>query len=778
MIKLTNVGKCYYTRRKRKVYGLKDVNLSFPDKGFCLILGKSGGGKTTLLNILGGLDVKYEGDYEFMGKKLEQKDFAELRQNHISFVFQDFNLIDDYTVAENVALGMQLSQNASGDVSSALQRVGLQGYEDRYPKELSGGQQQRVAIARAILKQSSVLLADEPTGNLDKQNGVGIYKLLKEISNEKLVIVVSHDEELGLQYADYVIRLNKGKVIESNLPEYVCDRQYVSAKQHVITNKQAFKMGAREITRQKVKSAFTIALMAVCFCVLSFTVLTVALFKKSDVHYALIKDRDYEYVNLTNVTYDEYMELKDRGVDMIVGNSFNTILNKEQAEAMGFEFYDGALPLDYNSYYVSEYSLLRLCTPNISGRVYNEAIIDGEETTFSAVDIPRMAGQRIFAYGRDKICAGVFKSDLNIFADEFEQYEHPLDCTRMTLNISEGGQVGFCSASATYGDEQVDISGEFCLGTYNYSYNYVLTKNGLVSISSDERLESTLRDKEVYLGLELFNRVFQRQYSVESLLDTQDTHDIQVMRIPEQLGTSFSVTMSNGVTFDDLIVKGILFSASSPYSDAEFISESNIVVSDDRIDDRNVMAMAAQPFAVWVKTDTVSNLRGLLATHNNYLGYCDIYSPVSSYEYAIEKAMEAPQLALLISSVVLIIATILMTNLLISGQIVGQKRKIGIYKALGATNGDIMKIYLYEMLLIALPMIVLAIVSTAVVTVILNNVFIKAVDQSLTLIAYRWENVPITILAIFIVLFVGVIAPLRKVSKLNVIEAIKGTANK
>lgn len=641
MIKLTNVGKCYNTRRKRKIYGLKDVNLSFPDKGLCLILGQSGGGKTTLLNILGGLDVKYEGEYEFMGKKLEQKDFAELRQSHISFVFQDFNLIDDYNVYENVALGTQLSQDADGDVSTALQRVGLQGYESRYPKELSGGQQQRVAIARALLKQSSVLLADEPTGNLDSQNSIEIYNLLKEISRDKLVIVVSHDEERGLQYADYVVRLNKGKVAESNLPEVALEHQYVSSKQHLITHKQAFKMGAKELSVKRVKSALTITLMAICFCVLSFTILAVALFRMSDVHYELIKDMDYPYVMLTNVTYGEYCDLKSSGVDMIAGfqdawGAHCILMDKEQAESRGFEFYDGALPLEADCYYVSDYALEQLCTPDTFGRYHNEAIIDGKLTRFKLGDIPHMTGQRIMQYGRDRICAGVFKSSINWFDDEFEQYKHALDKSLIVLSVNYRG-------------------------------------------------ESTI--------------------SMDTLTD-------------------------------------------------------------------------ATSFDVWVKTNTVVNLRGLLATHNNRFDRCDIYSPVSAYESDIGDAMEAPQLALLITSLVLVIATILLTNLLISGQIVGQKRKIGIYKALGATNGDIMKIYLYEMLVIALPMIILAIASTAIVTVILNNVYIQALVPELTVLTYRWVNVPITIVAVLAVLFVGVIAPLRKITKLNIIEAIKGTVNK
>lgn len=778
MIKLSNVGKVYATRRRRNIYGLKDVNLSFPDKGLCLILGQSGSGKTTLLNILGGLDVKFEGEYEFLDKKLTQKDFPELRQNHIGFVFQDFNLIDDMNVYDNVALGAQLSQGPTSDVSEALDKVGLSGYEKRYPDELSGGQQQRVAIARALLKQSSVLLADEPTGNLDKDNSVDVYGLLKEISREKLVIIVSHDEELGLKYADYVVRLRKGKVTESSLPEVSNERQYTSSKSRIISDKQAFKMGAREITRNKVKSAFTIAIMAICFCVLSFTILVVPLFKMSDVHYSLIRDKDYEQFCLTNVDYDEYRALERRGVEMAVSLGNYVTMSPEQMAEHGIELYDGALPLDYNSYYVSDYALTQLATPDMVGKLRNEAIINGEETRFTVGTILNLVGQRIKAYGYDKICAGIFKSELKILDDEFTIYSHIIDTAIITPCVEVGANNGSAKIYAKYDGKTVDVNGVFDFSLAGTS-KYLLTTDGVVHYENDE-LESSLKGNEVVVGVETFNRIFQREYTAENLLTT-DGQTVTALRIPSELGASVSLVASDGKTVD-VVVKGIAFADQYGY----FYNDGNeIIFSNDNLESRNQMVMATRMFNVWIATDSVKDVRGLLATHNSYAGSCDIYTPVSKYEFSISQILQTVQLALLIVSLVLLIVTILMTNLLISGQIVGQKRKIGIYKALGATNGDIIKIYLYEMLLIVLPIIILAIASTAAVTAILNNRYVEEINKNvvganidITVIYYQWVNIPITIAVVFAVVFVGIIAPLRKIVKLNVIEAIKGTVNK
>ena len=225
MLTLSNVGKVYATRRKRKIYGLKDVNLSFPDKGLCLILGKSGCGKTTLLNILGGLDTKFEGEYVFMGKKLESKDFPDFRKQYVSFVFQDFNLIDEYNAADNVALGGSLSQNDTGDASSLLAKVGLDGYGRRYPKELSGGQQQRVAIARAMVKMPKVLLLDEPLSNLDARLRLQTREEIRRIQRETGIttVFVTHDQEEAMSISDVIVVMKDGEVQQIGKPQDVYD---------------------------------------------------------------------------------------------------------------------------------------------------------------------------------------------------------------------------------------------------------------------------------------------------------------------------------------------------------------------------------------------------------------------------------------------------------------------------------------------------------------------------------------------------------------------------
>lgn len=218
MIKLQNLTKIYQSQSKEDVVANDNISLSFAKKGLTFIVGKSGSGKTTLLNILAGLDEKTSGEYFVGNKSIDDfKSLDDFRNECVGFVFQDYNLIDYLSVSENVEIALSLqSVIDKSKVSKILSEVGLEGYENRRISELSGGQKQRVAIARALVKNSSFILADEPTGNLDSKTSKEIMKLLKQISKSKLVIVVSHNEELAKEYADRVIELADGKVVSDS----------------------------------------------------------------------------------------------------------------------------------------------------------------------------------------------------------------------------------------------------------------------------------------------------------------------------------------------------------------------------------------------------------------------------------------------------------------------------------------------------------------------------------------------------------------------------------
>lgn len=213
MLELKNVSKSY---KNTKV--LNNVNIKFRKKEFVSILGPSGSGKTTLLNIIGGLDKYDEGNLIIDGvltRNFKENDWDNYRSKRIGFIFQNYNLINHLTVLENVELALLVNgKKNKSKIIDILKKVGLEDEMNKLPNELSGGQMQRVAIARSIINENDIILADEPTGALDSKTSVEIMEILKEISRNKLVIMVTHNVELANIYSDRIIEINDGKIIK------------------------------------------------------------------------------------------------------------------------------------------------------------------------------------------------------------------------------------------------------------------------------------------------------------------------------------------------------------------------------------------------------------------------------------------------------------------------------------------------------------------------------------------------------------------------------------
>ena len=220
MIKLTNVGKTYVAKSKSKVEALKGVSLDLGENGMTFILGKSGSGKSTLLNLLGGLDRPTFGSIQVDGADMSsftQTDYDDYRNRYVGFVFQEYNLLDDFNVKDNVALALRFASevNVEERVVRALEQVELgEQYLTRRVGELSGGEKQRVAIARAIVKDSKMILADEPTGNLDPQTAWDIMMLLQEVNKSgTTVVVVTHNNDIVDVMKKRVVTLEEGSLV-------------------------------------------------------------------------------------------------------------------------------------------------------------------------------------------------------------------------------------------------------------------------------------------------------------------------------------------------------------------------------------------------------------------------------------------------------------------------------------------------------------------------------------------------------------------------------------
>ncbi len=262
MLELSNIVK-NYALKDQTVAALKQINVCFRRSEFVSILGPSGCGKTTLLNIIGGLDKYTSGDLIIEGvstKDYKDKDWDNYRNHRVGFVFQSYNLIPHQTVLENVELALTLSGIKKAErhkrAKEVLEKVGLGDKLKSKPNQLSGGQMQRVAIARALVNDPEIILADEPTGALDSKTSVQIMELLKEVSKNKLVIMVTHNPELAEKYSSRIIRLLDGEIIEDSKP-------YTQAQANKEIEKHAAKVenlqdnGFKKTKKKKSMSIFT-----------------------------------------------------------------------------------------------------------------------------------------------------------------------------------------------------------------------------------------------------------------------------------------------------------------------------------------------------------------------------------------------------------------------------------------------------------------------------------------------------------------------------------------
>lgn len=225
MVRLEHVNKYFFRRRKNEIHAINDTSLNLEGQGLIALLGPSGCGKTTLLNAIGGLDKINQGEIYVNGQRISRRTSGkvdQIRTLNVGYIFQNYNLVDSMTVFENVAVALQMigmkdKEEIRSRVNYVLEKVGMYRYRNRYADMLSGGERQRVGIARAIVKNPAIVIADEPTGNLDSRNTLEVMNIIKSVAEERLVILVTHEEKLANFYADRIIRIKDGRVVSDEV---------------------------------------------------------------------------------------------------------------------------------------------------------------------------------------------------------------------------------------------------------------------------------------------------------------------------------------------------------------------------------------------------------------------------------------------------------------------------------------------------------------------------------------------------------------------------------
>lgn len=317
MITLKNINKSY---NNTKV--LKNINLTLPDKGLICVLGASGSGKSTLLNIIGKIEVPDKGEVYFYDKNIKDIKSESYHTNYVSFIYQNYNLIDALSVKDNLNL---ITKNNEWIIN----KLGLSKIKNTKTNKISGGEKQRTAIARSILSDSLVYLADEPTGAIDTANSIKIMQILKELSKEKLVLMITHNENLARAYADEIIYLKDGTINKRKATKECHAHKEISKNKRKLSFKDIFKISIGYLKEQKIRSILTILATTI-----GLTSLTIVLGINNGLNEeikSLEKEALYSYpiiIPKEKITLNMSLNNKENRTEIGVTSDYNLIKNK------------------------------------------------------------------------------------------------------------------------------------------------------------------------------------------------------------------------------------------------------------------------------------------------------------------------------------------------------------------------------------------------------------------------------------------------------------------
>ena len=374
MIELKNVSKFYY-QNGMIASGFTKVNLKLNIGEFVVITGESGSGKSTLLNVISGLDTYEEGEMYINGEETShyrEVDFEDYRRKYIGNIFQNFNLVNSYTVYQNVELVLLLNGAKKKDIKAKvldiISTVGLTRYKNTKVSKLSGGQKQRVAIARALAKETPIIVADEPTGNLDTKSAKQIVKLLHEISKDKLVIIVTHNKEQVEEYATRLIQMHDGRILEDKVVKKVKNDNEVEVKEYKnITILNRLRLGFRNTFNIFTK----FALILLVFLFISSTLL-------------------FEYTNLKKRSRD--LELSGMNIFFTNSDTKRIVIKKNDNSEISDKDLEDLSKLEHVNRVIEDDVLLDtvVVLQDKDYRYYLEGNVDDIDTYEGGVDYGRM----------------------------------------------------------------------------------------------------------------------------------------------------------------------------------------------------------------------------------------------------------------------------------------------------------------------------------------------------------------------------------------------------
>lgn len=775
MYRLNNVIKKYSDTKGEHVTALDGLNLEISNKGLVVICGTSGCGKTTLLNILGGLDKPTSGEVYIGNERIDDKDeewWDVFRGSQLGFIYQDFNLLENMTVYDNIALPLNLhntDKKLKNDVITEISlELGLNDMLDKDSGKLSGGQKQRVAIARAMASGAKIILADEPTGNLDRKNSEVVFQLLKKIASQRLVVVVTHDDILANDYADRIIRIAYGTIESDEIRNDIKDKSITPTDDNVSPNitlkKSVSKLSYKEcfmFAKQAMSKRATrciISVMIFSITTLLILLLSEMLFRDDSVPITnYINDRDINVLSLYIPPPDEYSKLvadenvtwgkkyynlltdcvdKERIIRRVgtceiqLGQSlFNDVTRIDMLEKSSeYCSFDGKFPQKENEVAISADVIKKAGSSDIS--IGSTIIVDDKEYIITAIisqiceknveNIPINMGYGdeplgsiiVFPYNTDPL----YGSDDRVYMPGFGVISQQNLYTQVTR---------YCGICAV--DNDLDL----IAGRMPQKDNEIIISDSFLELNkktADDLIDTSYKLDDLYA--KKYGSTF---WGLINLYD--------------YIGDSFTVV---GVASDDgdfFVTKELFDKLYKEY--ARYNNGIYMLLNDNKSIGRDI--------------------------HSLYSNDVRIFNHDLEQLYSLSYNVDSLAIVFIIGVGIISLLSILQMVSLYSYSINDNKKTIGILRTLGVNKGDTMNIFTLECLVVSVVSFLVALILNIIFICAINKFLLEnmLINTGINFIHIRFIVILITLAVTLLLSMLSVIIPIKKYSKIKIIELIK-----
>lgn len=765
MLELKNIKKSYKTGNFVQ-HALKDVSIKFRKNEFVAILGASGSGKTTLLNIIGGLDRYDSGDLIINNKstkKYKNIDWDRYRNNCVGFIFQNYNLINHISILDNVEMGMTLSGVGSKTrrrkAKEALKKVGLIDHIHKKPNQLSGGQMQRVAIARALANNPDVILADEPTGALDTKTSVQIMELIKEITKDKLVIMVTHNPELAKEYANRIIEFKDGEKISDSNPVGSKEEETKELKirKTAMNFRTALKLSFNNIRTKKGRTILTAFAS-------SIGIIGIALILSLSNGFKIEID-NFEKTSLSQAPItitQQSMQMSEEMMEEVSNENKklekypNTDKVYVQKDVMETMMHTNKITTDFTDY------LQKLDMKYLSGVSYergtNLIVINKDyENKYNLVSTMNMGVSQwtLLPTNPNKEENGIIESTYNIIAGEIKEEEPGL-----ILQVDSKNQI-YESTLKALGLENKET----------VSFDDILNQELKVVLNDDYYKQS--------------GNMFYPSQDLESLYNNENSITVKVQAIIRGKEDKEMITSGSGFAYTNALTEIVVSkNKESKIVKAQLETDYNILTNspfDETTTKEMMLAYLGSdtlPVAIYIYPKDFNSKEEITTYLDKYnkgkkeedkIEYMDMASMISSLSGNI---MDAVTVVLVAFSSISLIVSSIMIGIITYISVLERTKEIGILRALGARSKDIKRVFNAETFIIGLTSGGLGIFIAYLLTFPANKIIENLSGLANVAKLNVWHAVTLLIISVLLTVIGGYI-PARVASKKDPVEALR-----